>query len=467
MIINSLLRPFKNRLLLEDFLRSLLTALAVSSLLTFALSVFYHIRIQEPDRKLLLLCFACSFSAVFLFLFFIIFYPWRSRVARRIDGTGLKDRISTMLEFRNDDSPVAEVQRRNALWYLRTMSPTRIKLNIKPKRAAACIMCFIMMTVMLLTPYDIFARINPKLMARVELEKKIAAMSDQLREEIINAEYPEAVETSLLAEVDNLQQNMLAGANDLQRATSVIRSKQAMEESINTFVSRIEIADAFQKFESTRPLGVSFMVGDRDMLDSAFTSIEDSFNADINMMKSVSSDIDSALSQSGIVPEDGLYSALKEFSSEAGSAAEGFTEEQLSEMTARHAEAVTSQIMIQMDVEDKFSSLSQTLQSIQDALLGYERPEDPNEGVVSTDTDIEEVDIGVDLRERDAFIGGGGQRDVFKGMDEPMYDPELGYVTFGEVYEAYYEKYKEQLHNGIIPEELQSMLDKYFYWLNN
>jgi hypothetical protein len=87
--------------------------------------------------------------------------------------------------------------------------------------------------------------------------------------------------------------------------------------------------------------------------------------------------------------------------------------------------------------------------------------------VISTDTDIEEVDVGVDLRERDAFTGGAGRREVFQGMDEPMYDPELGYVTFGEVYEAYYEIYKEQLHNGTIPAELQSMLDKYFYWLNN
>ena len=48
-----------------------------------------------------------------------------------------------------------------------------------------------------------------------------------------------------------------------------------------------------------------------------------------------------------------------------------------------------------------------------------------------------------------------------------MYDPELGVVTFGEVYAKYYEKYKEQLKSGAIPEELSAMLDRYFYWLNN
>ena len=467
MIINSLLRPFKKRLLKEDLLRSLLAAVAVASVLTFALSTYYHIKIQEPDRKLLLLCFACSFAAVFLFLFLLVFFPWRGRVARRIDGTGLKDRISTMLEFRNNESPVAGVQRRNALWYLRTMNPNRIKFNIKPKRAAACIMCFVMMTVMLLIPYDIFARINPKIMARVELEKKIAAMSQQLRDEITAAEYPESLETALLEEVDRLQENMLAGANDLQRATAVIRSKQAMEESVGGFVSRVEMADALQKSESTRSLGVSFMVGDSALINSSFSALEDSFRADSSAAAALSSDIGSALSQSGISPEDGLYSALSTFASEAGSVSGQTTDEEISDLISRGSEAVTEQIIIQMDVEDKFSALTMTLQSIQDALLGYQRPEDPTEGVISTDTDIEEVDVGVDLRERDAFTGGAGRREVFQGMDEPMYDPELGYVTFGEVYEAYYEIYKEQLHNGTIPAELQSMLDKYFYWLNN
>ena len=328
-------------------------------------------------------------------------------------------------------------------------------------------MCFVMMTVMLLIPYDIFARINPKIMARVQLEKKIAEMSQQLRDEITAAEYPGSVETALLEEVDRLQENMLAGANDLQRATAVIRSKQAMEDSVNVFVSRVEMADAFQKFESIRALGVSFMVGDSEIIGSSFSALEESLKADISSAEALSSDIVSALEQSGVSPDDGLYDALRTFASEAGSVSGDTAQEEISELISRSSASVTEQIMTQMDVEEKFKSLSSTLQSIQDALLGYARPEDPAAGIAGDTQDVVEVDVGVDLRERDAFIGGGGGHAVFHGMDEPMYDPELGYVTFGEVYEAYYEIYKEQLHNGTIPAELQSMLDKYFYWLTN
>ena len=205
MEINRLLRPFKNRLLKEDLIRSLIGSLSTASVLTFILSAFYHFKIQEPDRKYLLLCFAGSFLAVFLFLFFIVFYPWRKRVARRLDSTGLKDRISTMIEYRDDPSPVAHVQRRNAQWYLRTMNPSRIRLNISRKRTAVAAACVLLMTAMLLTPYDIFARINPEIEARMALEKKIAALSDRLRTEITLAQFPESVETPLLGTVDTMQ----------------------------------------------------------------------------------------------------------------------------------------------------------------------------------------------------------------------------------------------------------------------
>lgn len=467
MIINYLLRPFKKRLIKEDFLRSLIGALSAASVVAFVLSFIYHFRIQEPDMKLLLLCFAGTFTAVFLFLFFIVFYPWRKKVARRIDDSGLKDRISTMLEFRKDDSPVAYVQRRNAQWYLRTMNPKRIRLNINRKHVIIATACFLLMVGMLLTPYDIFARINPELEARIALEKKIEAIAERLRTEITDASFPESIEEPLLATVETLRENMLAGSNDLQRATSLIKARQEMEETVGLFVSRLEIGDAFQKYSTTRSMGVSLTVGDGEMTESSLYEASDQLIGNRDTASVLASEISSALSESGVDPADGLLSAFTVFSA--------FLTEDHSELQDEQyrgeLDALTSQILdefgIQTDVEAKFQALGETFQEIQDDLLGYTRPEDPAAGVVNNDGDVIEVEEGVDLRDRDAGIGRTGTRDIFKGMDEPMYDPELGVVTFGEVYERYYQKYKEQLKAGVIPEELQSMLDRYFYWLNN
>ncbi len=463
MEINRLLRPFKNRLFKEDLIRSLIGSLSTASVLTFILSAFYHFKIQEPDRKYLLLCFAGSFLAVFLFLFFIVFYPWRKRVARRLDSTGLKDRISTMIEYRDDPSPVAHVQRRNAQWYLRTMNPSRIRLNISRKRTAVAATCVLLMTAMLLTPYDIFARINPEIEARMALEKKIAALSDRLRTEITLAQFPESVETPLLGTVDTMQENMLAGANDLQRATSVILAKQEMENAVSEYVSRIKLGDAFQKYNATRSLGVSLAVGDSGMIGDTLTQTVTDLMEDAEKVFPLASDLRSALSSSGVDPSDALYSSFGSMASYLENNAGSLTEDGLTSL----CDSVISAVSAQTEVEEKYSAIEKTLQEIQDNLLGFSRPEDPAEGVVNTDDgDVEEVDVGVDLRERDAFVGGGG-RDFFKGMDEPMYDPELGVVTFGSVYEQYYEKYKEALKSGVIPEELKEMVDKYFYWLNN
>lgn len=465
MELNRLFRPFKRRLLKEDLIRSATGALAVASILTFYASVLYHFKIQEPDRKFLLLCFACSFLAVFLFLFFFVFYPWKKRIARRIDGTGLKDRISTMLEYRKDDSPVAYVQRRNALWYLRTMSPKRISLRINRKRMLMTAVCFVLMAGMLLIPYDIFARINPEIRARLELEQKISALSERLRTEIVDAKYPETVETPLLAAVDTLQENMLAGTNDLQRATAVIKARQEMEEAVGEFVSRLEIGDAFQKYPETRSLGVAVTVGDPQMVTDSLSDAATHVTEDRDAASSLSSDLASSLNAAGIDRSDGLLSAFSDLSTFLSEDLSGLSDEELRKELKNKNYAIMDQIDIQISVEEKFSMLGKTLQDIQDALLGYTRPEDPAAGVVNTDTsDVVEIAEGVDLRDRDAFIQ---PRDYSYGMDEPMYDPELGMVTFGEVYEKYYEKYKEQLKSGVIPEELKSMLDSYFYWLNN
>ena len=142
--------------------------------------------------------------------------------------------------------------------------------------------------------------------------------------------------------------------------------------------------------------------------------------------------------------------------------------EAAAEIIDKIADGILDAVALQNEVEAKFSALVQTLQQIQDSLLGFSRPEDPAAGVTATDdVELEEVDIGVDLRERDSFLGGGAGYNLFSGMDEPMYDPELGVVTFGEVYEKYYQIYKEELKSGVIPEELKDMLDQYFYWLNN
>ena len=295
------------------------------------------------------------------------------------------------------------------------------------------------------------------------LEKKIAALSDRLRTEITLAQFPESVETPLLGTVDTMQENMLAGANDLQRATSVILAKQEMENAVSEYVSRIKLGDAFQKYNATRSLGVSLAVGDSGMIGDTLTQTVTDLMEDAEKVFPLASDLRSALSSSGVDPSDALYSSFGSMASYLENNAGSLTEDGLTSL----CDSVISAVSAQTEVEEKYSAIEKTLQEIQDNLLGFSRPEDPAEGVVNTDDgDVEEVDVGVDLRERDAFVGGGG-RDFFKGMDEPMYDPELGVVTFGSVYEQYYEKYKEALKSGVIPEELKEMVDKYFYWLNN
>ena len=237
-----------------------------------------------------------------------------------------------------------------------------------------------------------------------------------------------------------------------------------MENIIGEYVTRTELGDAFQRYNATRSLGISLAVGDREMISSSLADTAAGLVEDSETVSPFVSDLRSALADSGTDAADGLYSSFDVLASYLSANTDSLSDTEI----GSYADGILDAVADQNEVEEKFSAIAQTLQQIQDSLLGFSRPEDPAAGVTATDdVELEEVDVGVDLRERDAFVGGGAGYNLFSGMDEPMYDPELGVVTFGEVYEKYYQIYKEELKSGVIPEELKDMLDQYFYWLNN
>lgn len=66
------------------------------------------------------------------------FFRWRFKLdeknnARRIDRLGLEERLVTMLEYQDDDSVIAQMQRKDAMAALETVDPKRIEYRVAPK----------------------------------------------------------------------------------------------------------------------------------------------------------------------------------------------------------------------------------------------------------------------------------------------------------------------------------------------
>jgi len=66
------------------------------------------------------------------------FYAWRFRLddktsARRIDSLGLEERLVTMVEYQDDDSCMARLQRNDAIAALASVEPERIRYNVSKR----------------------------------------------------------------------------------------------------------------------------------------------------------------------------------------------------------------------------------------------------------------------------------------------------------------------------------------------
>ncbi|MBE6585329.1 MAG: hypothetical protein E7645_02240 [Ruminococcaceae bacterium] len=83
-----------------------------------------------------------------------IFYFTKFRLtamknARRLDSLGLEERLVTMVEFENEESVIAHLQREDAKAHLAKLKTSSLKLKIKPAMLASFIVTFVLVSAML------------------------------------------------------------------------------------------------------------------------------------------------------------------------------------------------------------------------------------------------------------------------------------------------------------------------------
>ena len=118
-----------SKLRLEAAVRSLLAGLAVGFGISFAFALlFWFAEIGNFWILLGILAFVTAVAAVIFY--FCRFIPNDVRSAKRLDSMGLYERMVTMVEFQNDDSYMARVQREDAKKKLASINKNQIKIKI-------------------------------------------------------------------------------------------------------------------------------------------------------------------------------------------------------------------------------------------------------------------------------------------------------------------------------------------------
>ncbi len=124
------------KLKMEAILKSLLCGLSVSFGADFVLGItFWVIGLRNVGLVLGVLAAATvlvTIVAAVLF-YFEKFRPTVIANARRIDGLGLEERLVTMVEYQNDESTIATMQRLDALAALNRINKDQLKIKIPKK----------------------------------------------------------------------------------------------------------------------------------------------------------------------------------------------------------------------------------------------------------------------------------------------------------------------------------------------
>ncbi|MDE5943149.1 MAG: hypothetical protein K2H30_02960 [Clostridia bacterium] len=181
-------------------------------------------------------------------------------------------------------------------------------------------------------------------------------------------------------------------------------------------------------------------------------------------LKEYKDGLNELLQKSGVATTDGVYRAFASFVSdiETVTALEGRSDAYIYNLLQSGAfkslaDSMPFYLYLQsynylMDeyIREKFASVceySGVLDSVIEELkipAGEDEPpveDDPNEG---------------------GNNGGLGNGDMVYGSDDIIYDPDKGYVSYGEVINDYYSRVLGQIIEGSIPEDIASILTNYF-----
>lgn len=470
-----LLSRFRLRLLGHCLLRSSLWGLAIAGASVFLCSFVWHLLLKAPATVWLLGSLGIGFLLGFI-PSFIKHFPTPRRTARRLDRTGLQERAGTMLAYEKKEGLLVQLQRQDAKVHIENTKTGILQMEPPIKALICCMLCVCLGVTMVLLPYDLFA---PKADSAAQAEDaQIRALIDDLRQQIRDAQLAAAVEEELQAILDQLEKDLLATDNELERAALVQQAQQSIEESMFMTISRYAIGKALQGYTLTENLGVQLSSKESPDIPGAMDDMQRAISGPTKQLSRLSNNLTNALNDSGVDPADQLYTALADFAqgllglsqyTEGPDATPAWTQEDLTFLFDMAEEAILmaleEQAILEGEIGDVSSSISSSLNELLENQDGETVIGDNQQGTAQSGGS--NPSGGGDNGTPSGTPSGGlfDSGDSNSGpstMLEGIYDPISGNVTYGEVFAAYYAQYLEALDAGQIPDELRPYFERYF-----
>jgi len=507
--MNKIFLRFRRKLMIEAFCKAFFMGMLIGASAELIFLIVMHLISYNPGWIWIGCLFAIPFLLSFSTFFGIVYYPTQKRIARRIDESGLEERAGTMLEFRDKNSTIIEMQRTDAVQRIQETKLKQIHFRIAPKIVISCLIVTALSVGSMFVPYNIMniLRAEASSIDKAKAEMLLSLL-EALRKETAEADISDGYKGQLYDVFDELEDGLNNAESDFGKAAQMSEAEARIKDILRPETSKEKIGAALKQFDSTAELGLAMVNMDTEALSAAFDKMKSemfsmkSKEQEVHLKK-VSSDIEKSLSMSEVPESDSLYSALNAFANHLSSSAEAALRNEnvtgeLEEAVANAKKEISSSLDKQKEYVDLLEKLVELLENAKRELMNadyqvwesdYGTEKNPEGETSNPEQDPSETDGSGDNNdpnsensdaepgenedgdsqpsEDDPDQSGGSTEGTIASMREEIFDPTLGNVEYGQVFAAYYAEYIASVSEGKIPENMQGMLEKYFESLNN
>lgn len=509
---------FNKKIKIENIIKSIICGLS-SGIIVDALLVILFKLLALSNFIWLHIIITLLLGTGFTFLFLkYVFIPKDKAIAKRLDkDAALEERVKTMVEFKNDESLLANLQRQDAQQKLEETPIEKFKMRFSFSNFILSILALIALPIAILVPSR---KINPAATVTdssssesnpesespseesspsenpsdggsegqdgdgsgeqndEERDQQIQDAIDDMKQDVDNTQKPDdQTKEDLKDKLDDLKDN-LQNANDQEETDQAIdQSKEDIDQTIDDQITKDEIGEALQKHDPTSQVGEDVAAGDseqtKDSLDEMRDSLKDKTGDELqDAMDSISDSINDALEESGVNPEDSLYQAFKNLADNLDKIDPNSdsAQQEIDDAFEQAKEEISDALDKQQELEDLKDTLDQKLDDLkeqldnQDGQEGEDQDGDGQEGDGQEGDGQEGKDNQDDSDSSSSGEGSGsGSGDIQYASDDLIYDPATGnYVTYGELLNYYYSQALDGIENGNIPDDLATLIEQYF-----
>ncbi len=487
-------KRLKRKALLIQLCKAVLLALAVSTALAGGCRLLNNYAILPLDLPFIILIAAVPGVLSGTVLFFAM-HRSDVRFARQLDSSfGLDERLQTMLQFQNDPSALAALQREDANIALAAIPPKRLKfkrlwlylvlLLVGGGIFAASLFFYPEELPPVEEPPVPFAVTDIQLAALEELTAQVKAseMTSPYREETVEILEALLAEIKTVETVAKMQETVNASIEAIAAVTdNSSRALELMEvlwstedEDIRALTDVINYyawpsSNEWDKFET--------LMGDLRTGLTHPDAAEESADPAVLLsdtqkrLSEIAALIELSLDRAKVDAADPLSAVLLRLSDANENNADGTHLWGLGTLTAKELDYTTLQSEIDVTLNMLRGELLRALQIHAEntgtgeyamtKLAGlfdcpYPTLKRPNLPRVET-----EEGTG-DGPSQGSGNGPGGGENIF-GSDDPVYDPITGtYVEYGEILSRYREKKNAMIQSGVYSEEDMAAIERYF-----